>query len=92
MVQFKPELEKFMDKYMSFECLEVDFLEMYMAVFSEDELEDLVAFYNTDLGKKLLDKGPALIEKGLELGQRKVEENQGELEKMLEEKMEKEDL
>ena len=43
--------------------------ELYMAEFTQDEIQQLVAFYNTDLGKKLADKQLSLTQKAMGLGQ-----------------------
>lgn len=43
--------------------------ELYMAEFTEDEIQELVTFYNTDLGKKLADKQLGLTQKAMMFGQ-----------------------
>lgn len=43
--------------------------ELYMAEFTQDEIKELVAFYNTDLGKKLATKQLGLTQKGMAFGQ-----------------------
>lgn len=43
--------------------------DLYMTEFSQEEIKELVAFYNTDLGKKLSEKQLSLTQKGLMLGQ-----------------------
>ncbi|NMH89299.1 DUF2059 domain-containing protein [Flavivirga algicola] len=42
---------------------------LYMAEFTQDEIEALVAFYNTDLGKKLAEKQLDLTQKAMMFGQ-----------------------
>lgn len=43
--------------------------ELYMAEFTQDEIKELVAFYNTDLGKKLAIKQLGLTQKAMTFGQ-----------------------
>ncbi|MDD7885898.1 DUF2059 domain-containing protein [Flavivirga sp. 57AJ16] len=43
--------------------------ELYMAEFTQDEIKELVAFYNTDLGKKLSEKQLSLTQKAMMFGQ-----------------------
>lgn len=43
--------------------------DLYMTEFTQEEIKELVAFYNTDLGKKLADKQLSLTQKGMMLGQ-----------------------
>ncbi len=43
--------------------------ELYMTEFTQDEIKELVAFYNTDLGKKLADKQLGLTQKAMMFGQ-----------------------
>jgi len=43
--------------------------ELYMEEFKREEIKDLVAFYNTDLGKKLAEKQLGLTQKAMMFGQ-----------------------
>lgn len=43
--------------------------ELYMEEFTQDEIKELVAFYNTDLGKKLAEKQLSLTQKAMMFGQ-----------------------
>jgi uncharacterized protein len=43
--------------------------ELYMAEFTQAEIKELVAFYNTDLGKKLAEKQLTLTQKAMMFGQ-----------------------
>ena len=43
--------------------------ELYMSEFTQDEIQELVAFYHSDLGKKLAKKQLDLSQKGMMLGQ-----------------------
>ena len=43
--------------------------ELYMNEFTQSEIKELVAFYHTDLGKKLAEKQLGLTQKAMGLGQ-----------------------
>lgn len=43
--------------------------DLYMGEFTQDEVKELIAFYNTDLGKKLAEKQLGLTQKAMSLGQ-----------------------
>ena len=50
--------------------------DVYMAEFSEGEIEELLAFYNTPLGAKTLKKLPTLFQKGAMIGKQLTEKHQ----------------
>jgi len=43
--------------------------ELYMSEFTQDEIKELVAFYNTNLGKKLAEKQLGLTQRAMMFGQ-----------------------
>lgn len=42
---------------------------VYMESFTEEELDDILEFYNTPVGKKMVATTPELMKKGMEIGQ-----------------------
>jgi hypothetical protein len=83
--QFKDEMKKFLSKYMSWSAMKEDMVKIYASEFTEQELKDLLAFYQTPLGKKTVAKMPKLMAKGAELGQQRVQEHLPELQKAIQE-------
>ncbi len=77
--QFQPQMKAFLNKYMSWSSLKDDMAAAYMSEFSEAELNDLTKFYQTPLGKKTVEKMPALMQKGAAMGQKRVQEHLPEL-------------
>ncbi|TGV03825.1 DUF2059 domain-containing protein [Flavivirga rizhaonensis] len=51
------------------EPLYIKMADIYMAEFTIDEIKELVAFYKTDLGKKLSEKQLGLTQKAMIFGQ-----------------------
>lgn len=77
--QFEPQMRAFLSKYMSWAGMKEEMVKLYVTEFTESELKELVAFYQTPVGKKAIQKMPALMAKGAEIGQKKVQEHMPEL-------------
>jgi hypothetical protein len=77
-------MNKFMAKYLNWDLLKDQIASLYAQEFTEKELKDIVVFYNTPTGKKLIQKMPGLTQKGMQLGQQAVEGHQVELQNMME--------
>jgi hypothetical protein len=72
-------MREFMREILDPDAMMAEFVTIYTRHFTQRELETLVAFYSTDLGKKLIEKMPELAREGAELGQRRVRERMPEL-------------
>ncbi len=76
-------MREFLGKYLSYEALRPDFVTMYTDTFTEPELRDMIAFYQTPTGKKAVEALPRLQQQGAMLGQQKVADHTAELEQMI---------
>jgi uncharacterized protein len=76
-------LREFLGKYTSFDALREDFARLYMDRFDELQLRQLIAFYQTPVGKLAVHELPKLVQDGAALGKRKVEEHMPELKQMM---------
>ena len=76
---YQTQMKAFLSKYMSWASLKDDMVKIYTAEFTEAELKELNAFYQTPLGKKTVQKMPTLLAKGAEMGQKRVQEHLPEL-------------
>ena len=83
LVPHQAQMKAFLNKYMSWASMKDDMAKLYMAEFSESELNELIKFYQTPVGKKTLQKMPALMAKGAEIGQKRVQEHLPELQAAL---------
>ncbi|PTQ99585.1 hypothetical protein C8P68_102410 [Mucilaginibacter yixingensis] len=81
--QFKKTMRLFVDKYCSWAVLKNDFCMMYAREFTEAELRQMVAFYTSPTGKKLLEKRPLLFDTSALLGRKAFNEHRAEMEQML---------
>jgi uncharacterized protein len=76
---YEPQMRAFFAKYMSWASMKEDTINIYMGEFTEDELKQSAAFYQTPVGRKSIQKMPGLLAKGMEMGQRRVQEHLPEL-------------
>jgi uncharacterized protein len=76
MPQLAPYANIFRDFYreqLNWAVLEPEFTTMYMEVFTEGELRELITFYDSPIGQKMLSKMPILMTKSNELTARRME-------------------
>ena len=83
MAPFESVMREFFMKHMSWESLKADTIKIYMSEFTEKELEELNRFYQTDVGRKMIEKMPTLMGKGAELGAQRVQANLPELQEAM---------
>ena len=83
MAPYKGIMLKFFSKYMTYESLKTDMIDIYTEAFTLQELKDINAFYQTPTGKKTITKMPELMCKGVQLTASRVQENIAELQQMI---------
>ena len=66
-------LRDFYREQMDWKILEPEFTRLYLEVFTEPEVRELIDFYQTPLGQKMLTKLPALLAKSNEMSMRRVQ-------------------
>ncbi|PBQ00669.1 hypothetical protein CCL17_16400 [Pseudomonas congelans] len=62
-----------LDQAIGWNKLKPEMVKLYTANFTESELKDLVAFYQSPLGKKVMTKMPELAQQSAQLTQSKLE-------------------
>jgi len=80
---YREVLLQFFNKYLGFNSIKYDFIDIYIEEFSEQELKAITDFYKTPVGKKTITKLPVLMQKGAQVGMTKVKMHQEELREML---------
>ena len=73
-----------LDRAVGWDKLKPDMVKLYTTNFTESELKDLVAFYQSPLGKKVLEKMPQLTQQSAQLTQAKLESAVPVVNKLLE--------
>ena len=86
---FETVLRTFLDRSVSFEALKDALVSLYVADFTESELNEIAAFYRTPAGAKAVARMPVLMARGGQLGERRVRANQAELVRMIQEEQQR---
>ncbi|WP_413670909.1 DUF2059 domain-containing protein [Mucilaginibacter sp. Mucisp86] len=77
-------MKTFMGKYFTWDLLKDKMAAIYANEFSEEELGQITAFYNSPIGQKVSSKLPSLMQKGMMVGQEVVGQHKDELQQMME--------
>lgn len=75
---------EWMEEVMSWDKMQQAYVEIYVEVFTEEELRELVAFYQTPIGQKMIEKMPALMQKSMEVTMEMIQEQMPELQRRME--------
>jgi hypothetical protein len=67
-------LGNLMAEEMSWEKMKEPMIEVYVAVYTEDELREVTAFYRSSIGQKVLAKMPQLIEESMRIAQEQMKD------------------
>ncbi|HEX3046370.1 MAG TPA: DUF2059 domain-containing protein [Bacillota bacterium] len=84
-MNISPEQYPIMEKYftkiydiireeMGWEKIKGDFIQIYKSVYSEEDIQQLIDFYESPLGQKVLAKMPFIMEQSIALSQKYMEE------------------
>jgi hypothetical protein len=76
-------LRDFVARYVSWEALREQYVEIYAGAFTEDELRQMTDFYRSDVGQKLARATPRLMAESAALGERAVLAHRAELQQMI---------
>ena len=86
--KFQQMLPKIMDaafKQMSWETLKPDFVRIYAEVFTVADIKGLIAFYQSPVGQKFIEKQPEVTEKTMMVVQQRMPAMMQELQKLIQE-------
>jgi len=81
-------VKEFYDKYSNWEVIKNETIKMYTQSFTEQELNELTAFYKSPTGQKALSTMPTLMVKTIHIGQQNIKEHLPELQKEIEKRTE----
>lgn len=74
-----------LDKAIGWEHLEPELVALYTEAFSEGELEELIAFYRSPLGVKMLERLPTLNARSAQLTQARLQQAAPDVNRLLDE-------
>ncbi len=83
LAQHKEKVFDFFAKNIGWSALKNDITAMYIDKFSENELEEINAFYITPAGQKVIKVLPELVQQRNQLAMQRLQKNIGELEKII---------
>lgn len=76
-------MRRFFQKYMSYEELKPEIIQLYADAFTAQELREINTFYASPTGKKTIKLMPDLMTRGAEVGSRRIQANIHELQQMI---------
>lgn len=85
--QFEPTMRSFFDKYLSWSEVRGDMVRVYALTYTEDELRQLATFYQTPLGRRVMETAPEIAARSAELTQRRLMEHMPELQQQIMQQM-----
>lgn len=85
LAQHRDVLEAWFARYLSWPAMSAEVAAIYRKHFTEAELKELIAFYQSPVGKKSLDTMPAIFQESSLVGKSLAERNMPALQTMLNE-------
>ena len=83
LVANKAVVREFLERHIGWHSLEDALTDMYLQEFSEQELNEMTAFYSSDTGQKVIKRLPVLVQQRNQLASKRLQENIGELQYQL---------
>lgn len=80
---YKDAVDAYISKYISWDAMKDEIAGLYMKAFTEKEINDLIAFYNTSTGRKLLAQSPEIGAKVAEMVHGRLVQHSAELKQMM---------
>ena len=70
--RMQPRFLAIMNEALDWDTMRPQYVAMYVDTFSQEEVDGLIAFYQSPLGTALLDKMPLLIQRSMQLAQQRM--------------------
>jgi hypothetical protein len=81
--QYEDLMRQFVDKYLTWDQVKDQYVNIYANMFTESELRELIQLYQTPTGKKLLTSMPEIMNQSLQITQRQLQPHLPELQKQI---------
>ena len=81
--RFAEVMTAFMEEFLPWEVLEPEYVRIYQDAFTEAELRELVAFYSTPIGRKLVEATPQMAVETMAVTQRLMAPHMPELQRRM---------
>jgi len=73
----------FLQEYVTWNRLKPQFVELYTQEFTEEDLDVMIAFYETPTGRKTVEKSPLMLIRVAEIAQNAISANADKLDEMI---------
>ncbi|THF58674.1 DUF2059 domain-containing protein [Pseudothauera rhizosphaerae] len=83
LIPYKSVMMQFFKKHMSYESLKGEMIDIYAEAFTAPELKEINAFYDSEVGKKVVRKLPGVMTRVSMLGATRVQDAIHELQAMI---------
>lgn len=87
-LQIQDQMMAILVRELSWDNMKEEFIDLYLSVFTEEELRGIADFYRSDTGKKFTAKMPLLIEKSMQISQGHLQKALPEIQALVEKKAE----
>ena len=86
--RLEPIMRAFFEEHLAWEEIEPDYVALYTDLYTEEELREIAQFYQTDVGRKMVEVMPEMAVRSQQIAQRHIQEHAGELQQAIMEAME----
>jgi hypothetical protein len=62
-----------MKEEMNWDQIKGDFIQIYTSVYTEEEIQEMIKFYQSPVGRKLIEKTPLIVQQSMALSQKYVQ-------------------
>jgi uncharacterized protein len=79
----KAKISAVLTNALGWDKLEPEYTRMYAAAFTEQQMDDILAFYKSPTGQAMIEKNPVLLEQSSALAQQRMTQVTPEIEKLI---------
>ncbi|MEO7142385.1 MAG: DUF2059 domain-containing protein [Bryobacteraceae bacterium] len=83
--QRQAQMSKLLEDRLSWEKLKPQYIRIYAETYTEEELDGILAFYQSPAGRAMLEKAPVILSKTMKVGQDAVQDMEPEIERLIHE-------
>jgi hypothetical protein len=83
---FRDVMQRYADKYLDWATMQPELVDVYASTFTEPELRDMIAFYRTPTGRKVVRLLPEVTARAQQVAERRVAAHLDELQQMIQQR------
>jgi hypothetical protein len=83
---FRDVMQRYADKYLDWATMQPELVDVYASTFTEPELRDMIAFYRTPTGRKVVRLLPEVTARAQQVAERRVAAHVDELQQMIQQR------